>query len=313
MLGLLLDIVKNIPMRIPDNYGADLYSSAWSHVNSGSKKKAETPTREEKRKTRLRQIKYQRLGKGDLENFNRTGTIHYAPPYSDKEQEEHDGHKIMYIAYEWDAKGESITNIPSRSFVFSLPAGITDGVSTEWDDESSAIKRIMASTMGADEDRGLMRTVGEEMGRIVDSVGLSFERGKAGFVFQDFYFKSVTKREFSFSHKMTPQNEDQSIEMKRIVDWIQTFASPSKIGNGNTRLRSPAQWDIHFLSEGTDNPFLPKIGKCVLESVSINSTPNDSFQPSLNNYPNDVDIELSFKEINIRTADDIKTNSLTVR
>ena len=46
------------------------------------------------------------------------------------------------------------------------------------------------------------------------------------------------------------------------------------------------------------------------KELSINNTPNDSFQPSENNYPNDVDIELTFKEINIRTAEDIKSNNI---
>lgn len=258
--------------------------------------------RETKRQARIDRIKWGRV------SIDKTGErIHYAPPQDRTTLSE--GHKIMYIAYEYK---DGVSEMrPAKSFVFSLPAGITDSVTTEWDDESSAVKRIMASIVGSPEDRdaGTMNRIKEEISRVKAGIGASFQRDRAAFAFQDFYFKSVTKRDFSFSHKMTPQSEWQSTEMKNIVDWIQYYSSP-RLKESKTTLFAPSEWDIHFLSDGTDNPFLPKIGRCILESVSINNTPNDSFQPSENNYPNDVDIELTFKEINIRTAEDIKSNNM---
>lgn len=317
MLGLLLDVVRIIST---DN---DIFKKQWSQTSGTHHDRGQTRAERVEKLASLKRTKIDDLkhkGINELNNFGRTGSIYYAPPWKRSETniDGKEGHKIMYSAYRWKGgiKGDmGMSPTPDKTFIFSLPSGITDGVSTEWDDESSAMKRIISSMFGDrdNKDEGIMARISEEKDRVIEGIGMSFKKGKASFAWQDFYFKSVSKREFSFSHKMTPDNEEQSKAMKDIVNWIQYFASPEPLKGSNTVLRSPAQWDIHFLSNGTDNPFLPRINRCILESVSINNTPNDSFQPSENNYPNDVEIELSFKEIHIRTGSDIEKNSLYTR
>ena len=254
---------------------------------------------------RLLELKFK--ARKNTELFSTRSKVFYAPPYATTETD--GNHKIVYMAYEW-GEDKEMSSISASNFVFPFPAGINDSVTTEWDDETSMMKRMTAALLGKG-DKGVIDQGKEEFEGIKSTITAGSDRRVAKFNQGDFYFQKVAKRDFTFSHKMTPQSKKESEEMKEIVDWIQYHASPAVINEN--KLISPAEWEIHFLSEGTDNPFLPKIGRCILESVVINDTPNDSFQPSSNTYPNDVDIELTFKSIGIRTKEDIRKTQGTTR
>ena len=266
--------------------------------NSAHKKATElTPDQiKEKKLSRLAELKFKSAYEVSL--MKNRSKVFYAPPHSTTENP--GNHKIIYMAYEW---GENKIGQDSVSnFVFPFPSGINDSVTTEWDDETSMMKRMTAALFGKG-DKNVVEQGVEEFKGVVDGAMAGIDRRVAKFNQGDFYFQKVNKREFSFSHKMTPQSEKESEEMGQLVDWLLFHSSPSK--SSANQLISPAEWDIHFMSKGVDNPFLPKIGRCILETVTINNTPNDNFQPSENSYPNDVDIELNFKEIGVRTKDDI--------
>lgn len=224
--------------------------------------------------------------------------IHYAPPWSVTQGS--GNHKIIYMAYEGV---ENEIGKLNSVFVFPLPAGISDGVTTEWDNERNFLQKFGEGALSGG-FKGAIDVIGKEAGKQLEGLKSNISRNTAKFEAEDFYFKNVGKREWSFTHKMTPTSIDESVQMKRIVDQVQIHASPDLISD--VQLTKPAEWEIHFMSGSTDNPFLPKLNKCILESVTINNTPNDSFQPSANNFPNDVDIEFSFKEMLIRTKKDIQ-------
>ena len=254
----------------------------------------------EKKMSRLTELKFKTFDEAELEGNRRN--VYYAPPYATTQSD--GNHKIIYQAYEWGS--EKLQQNPASNFVFPFPAAINDSVTTEWDDETSMMKRMTAALFGKG-DKNVIEQGAEEIDGVIEGAMAGIDRRVAKFNQGDFYFQKVNKREFSFHHKMTPQSRAESEEMKHIVDWIQFHASPTK--SSANQLIAPAEWDIHFMSGGTDNPFLPKIGRCILETVTVNNTPNDNFQPSDNNHPNDVEIEFNFKEVGIRTKGDIKLNS----
>ncbi len=251
--------------------------------------------------SRLEALRHQAVSRATLTGISTGASTLYAPPY---DRGDVSAHKILYMAYPYD-RGDDTTSIqPKFCFVFPVPAGITDSVTNEYDDEGGFLKRVLGAAFTGG---NALDAAGKEFGRVIDNFAGDFQRGGASFEQNEFYYKGTAKREFSFSHKMTPLSYDQSNEMKEIVDNLTRMSLPSTGGNPHAvRVTSPAEWEIHFLSNGVDNPFLPKIGRCILETVSVNNTPNESFQPSKRNYyPNDVDIELSFKEILIRTREDV--------
>lgn len=249
---------------------------------------------------RLEALRHQAVSRQRTTSLGKRSSTLYAPPY---DRGDVSAHKILYMAYPYE-KDDTTSIQPKFCFVFPVPAGITDSVTNEYDDEGGFLKRVLGAAFNGG---NALDAAGKEVGRVIDNFAGDFKRGGASFEQNEFYYKGTAKREFSFSHKMTPLSYDQSNEMKEIVDNLTRMSLPSTGGNPHAvRVTSPAEWEIHFLSNGVDNPFLPKIGRCILETVSVNNTPNESFQPSKRNYyPNDVDIELSFKEILIRTREDV--------
>ena len=304
MLGLITSLSQVVYTTAQSGH---ITASNSAHKNRTLQPKTQQELDNEKNKaSRVKELKFKAISKSNMP----TQDIYYAPPHSVTTNENPPYHKIMYMAYEWEnpEQGGNNTMNLANTFIFPFPAGINDKVTTEWDDETSMIKRLTAALVTSD------KKIGDQLKKDAqskwDNLTSGSRRKVAEFNQADFYFKSVAKRDFTFSHKMTPQSETESVVMKDIVDWIQYHASPL-LKKTNVQLIGPAEWEIHFLSNGVDNPFLPKIKRCILESVAINDTPNDSFQSSENSHPNDVEIELTFKEIGIRTKQDIGSNSGT--
>lgn len=201
--------------------------------------------------------------------------------------------KIVYMSFPIKSK------YPDNVFVFPLPPSISDNVNAEWEDAESFLQRAASKGLN------LRQIGGEALASVTRTfAGMTsdkWDRDTANLIHNDFMFRKVDLRSFAFTHKIVPQSEDESKEMKKIVDKIQQKSLPT-FKSSNTRIDRPAEWEIHFLGpKGID--FLPRIEVCVMESVSINNTPNENFQPSANGYPNSVEIELSFKETVMRTAD----------
>ena len=222
-------------------------------------------------------------------------SMHYAPPY---DITKNDGKfKILYISFAPDekiTKENKVNNTPQDIFVFPLPPAILDGVTAEWDNESSFLKRA-----GSEGWFKALGGAGRNMARRVFQLD-KFDRDTTTFTHEDFMFKSVELRTFTFAHKLVPQSLAESKEMKKVVDRIQYNSLP--ILKTSTALTRPSEWEVYFIGpDGVE--FLPKINRCIVESVNVNLTPNEHFQPSSNGYPNDIEIELTFKELAIRTAE----------
>ena len=274
---------------------------------------AEAEERYATKKEREENTKESRFDKLRLDAARRTksvsnvNSIYYAPPWSLTKGEDGNkgsysnltgtSYKVLYIAHDTKLYKGFEKSEPKSTFVFPLPPEILDTVNTEWDNSGNMLKRVVAS--GGKVPAKLMQELTSQMQKIQDT----WSRHTVHFQHDDFFFKSVGLRDFTFRHKMTPQSRDESEMMKIIVDRIQMYSLPTF--TKATTLARPSDWEIHFLDGDKGiNDFLPKINRCILETVMVNNTPNESFQPSNNSNPNDIEIELTFKEQVIRTRED---------
>ena len=235
-----------------------------------------------------------------LNNTGNSWSLHYAPPYSTTMSDS--AFKILYMSFPSDeklTKKKQVNTKPQDIFVFPLPPAILDGVTAEWDNESSFFKRIGNEGFWKSLTTGAKSRVRQVLGAD------KFDRDTTTFTHEDFMFKGVELRTFTFAHKLVPQSLQESIEMKEVVDRLQYNSLPTL--KTSVTLTRPSEWEVHFIGpDGVE--FLPKINRCIVESVNVNLTPNEHFQPSSNGYPNDIEIELTFKELAIRTAEHLHSN-----
>lgn len=133
-------------------------------------------------------------------------------------------------------------------------------------------------------------------------------------------FQQKDIRNFSFSWDLYPRNEEEVKNIKNIIETFRYHSHPSRSRGGDSgldaqiMLRVPAEFTIKFLSssvgsEGSafvENEYIPKISRCVLNSISVDYTPNGVFSTLKDNSPSGYTLTLSFSEVAQLTREDVE-------
>ena len=112
-------------------------------------------------------------------------------------------------------------------------------------------------------------------------------------------FKGPSLRPFNFSFQMGARNEQESLEIMRILRFFKQGGSPQRT-SAQYLVKAPHTFQIEYLHRGEDgdqNKFLNKIKECALLSVGVNYTPNNNYATFKNGAPVAVELSLSFKEL----------------
>jgi hypothetical protein len=122
---------------------------------------------------------------------------------------------------------------------------------------------------------------------------------------QELMFNGIDKRSFSFDFKMVPKSEEESENIKNIVNMFRFHAMPEFYAGSERTLISPSTFDIKYMHKNGEHTFLNRISTCVLESVSVKYG-GDRTQFFINTAPASTDITLQFKELEIITKERIR-------
>ena len=132
-------------------------------------------------------------------------------------------------------------------------------------------------------------------------------------------FKQKEMRNFTFSWELYPRNEDEITAIQELINTFRYHAHPAKdetvIGdepsNTQINLRVPAEFTVRFMSytkngetsSFQDNPYIPKISRCVINQISADFTPNSVFSSFKNNAPTAVTLTISMSEVTAMTRE----------
>jgi len=122
-------------------------------------------------------------------------------------------------------------------------------------------------------------------------------------------FNGVNTRTFDFSFSFAPRNQKEAKEVNKIVRAFRRYSHPEIAINGYM-LDVPAEFEIRYYKVYNDsvtreNLFLNKIGRCVLETISVDYTPNAVMSTFPDGSPVRTTIVMSFKELRPLTREDI--------
>ena len=112
-------------------------------------------------------------------------------------------------------------------------------------------------------------------------------------------FKGPSLRPFNFSFQMGARNEQESLEIMKILRFFKQGGSPQRT-SAQYLVKAPHTFQIEYLHRGeggNQNKFLNKIKECALQSVGVNYTPNNNYATFKNGAPVAVELTLSFKEL----------------
>ena len=109
-------------------------------------------------------------------------------------------------------------------------------------------------------------------------------------------FKGPALRAFSFSWKMSPRDQKESIVIAKIIRMFKQSMAPQKTDSG-LFLKAPNIYKLTF-QQGTGNhKFLPKIKECALNDCAVNYTPDGGYMTYDNSAMVAVEMSLSFQEM----------------
>jgi hypothetical protein len=160
--------------------------------------------------------------------------------------------------------------------------------------------------------------VGGLIGENTARLGFTAVTGTVRNPMLEMIYKSPNFRTFSFDFVFYPRDEKEALEVQRIVERLRFHQAPELAKNASGFLIPPSEFDIKFYYGGTQNPNIPPISTCVLETINVDYAPNgfsayevpNESQPSLGRtgMPVAMKVSLGFKETTYLTKSDFRWN-----
>jgi hypothetical protein len=129
-------------------------------------------------------------------------------------------------------------------------------------------------------------------------------------------YSSPSFRTFRFDFQFFPRSEKESLEVQQIIKTLRFHQAPEglSVSNGFFMV-PPSEFNISFYYNGQENPNIPKLGICVLESLTVDyapsgfsayEVPGQSAKLGGTGMPVAIRLSLQFKETEIRTKSSYK-------
>ena len=230
--------------------------------------------------------------------------------------------------------GMRFENLPKGptigSVILPMPNAIADGNKTQWGSGTMTPAQIAAAggvkSLLGDEKLGgpfdqLEATIAQSAGnkKISNAVKDYFTEQLTGTEDllarttgtimnpnMELLFKGPDLRSFSFTWKMSPRDQRESIEIAKIIRMFKQSMAPQKTEE-QLFLTAPSIYDLTLRVGKKRNNFLPKMKTCALTDCSVNYTPDGSFMAYDNDSMVAYEMSLSFQEIEPIYNNDMST------
>ena len=217
------------------------------------------------------------------------------------------------------------------SVALYLPGGVQDTTTANYNDSKTGIAGFLVATgavaVGGDAKKISESLVAGTEGILKDSaaraIGLVAEIGgaegaeqlvkkafgEADNPYMEVLFDSMALRTFSYNFTFAPKNEQEALEVQKIIQLFRFHMAPELRPGVNRYLGLPSQFDLHYMYLSKDgatseNNYYNRVATCVLQNCDVNYTPNGvkSFEDG---GPVTTTMTLQFKEIELLTKDKI--------
>ena len=121
-------------------------------------------------------------------------------------------------------------------------------------------------------------------------------------------FNGVNLRTFPYSITFSPRNPDEADVVKKIIRALKMSMS-AKAGEFNQNaqglfIKSPDLFQLQYLRDGEEHPFLNNFKLCALTGMNINYTNAGTYTSYSDGTPVNIRMDVTFKEINPVYAED---------
>ena len=119
-------------------------------------------------------------------------------------------------------------------------------------------------------------------------------------------FKGVDFRKFTFDYQFYPRSEAEAKNVLNIIETFKLHMHPEFKSELNYIWIYPSEFDIIYYANHSENLNLHRHTSCILEEMSVNYTPNGVYSTFANGMPTQINMSLSFKELQILSKETIK-------
>lgn len=144
--------------------------------------------------------------------------------------------------------------------------------------------------------------------KIAEQGGDLAKQMQKGFVLNDYASLAYTGsnfRTYTFQWDLIPSSEREAIAIAKIIQTIRYYSLPS-YAKGSYTLLYPSMWRVYPAVKSNMNLLLKD---CVIESVTVNYTPDGVLKQYKSGHPVSVSLELAFKELYRADRTDIEVDS----
>ena len=121
-------------------------------------------------------------------------------------------------------------------------------------------------------------------------------------------FNGVGFRSFKFNFRLMAQREEEADNIYNIIKAFKFYAAPEIMeASGGRYFIYPGEFDIKFISNGQENPYINKISTCALTNIEVNYTSSGQWvafrqhSGNLGAPPVSIMLSLTFMELEIIT------------
>ena len=123
-------------------------------------------------------------------------------------------------------------------------------------------------------------------------------------------FQSMGVRSFSYTFNFTPKNEEESKDVKAIIELFRFHMLPELKGAQHRYLTLPSTFDIHYMYQANpavakENDFMSKIATCVLTKCDVDYMP-DGVRSFDSGAPAAQTMTLEFMETEMLTKEKVQ-------
>ena len=212
-------------------------------------------------------------------------------------------------------KFESTHKRLSQSIILYTPPETKFGYKTNYTDAETG---MLGGLAGAENFTQMMSAGGAGLANLLSSAMQIVSPGIGGLATRAFgkttnpnmelAFESVPFREFTYPFTFAPKNKKELQQVHKIIETFKYHMLPA-LTEGESFFITPSQFEIEYMYRKGNNNYIPRVAKCVLESMEVDYAPGDKFTTlkpdDQGASPQIISINLQFKEMLILTKKNI--------
>lgn len=138
------------------------------------------------------------------------------------------------------------------------------------------------------------------------SSGLSASTGLVNNPLKEQIFNGVRFRQFQMDYQFFPRSKKEADNVLNIIQQFKYHSHPEFKDKNSFIYLYPSEFDIAYYHGSEENTAIHRHTSCVLESVTVNYTPNGNFSTHKGGMPTQINLSLDFVELARLSKDEIR-------